>query len=233
MKSEENLGTVDRAQLKRTVGVRFFMAGIMLAAVFFLTAGTFRYWQAWVFLAILLVPMCCVVLYFMKKDPELLERRMRMKEKEPEQKALMFWSYPFFLAAYLLPGFDRRFGWSMVPVWLVIAADIIVLAAYGLFVRVMRENRFLSRVVEVDQKQKVISTGPYAVVRHPMYAAIIPLYLFSPLALGSFWALIPAAAIPVVIILRIFNEEKVLGRELEGYSEYIQRVKYRLIPKVW
>ena len=108
-------------------------------------------------MAILLVPMCLVLVYFLKKDPELLERRMRMKEKEPEQKAIIKLSYPLFLAAFLLPGFDRRFGWSTVPVWLVLVADIIVLAAYGLFFRVMHENRFLSRVVEVDQKQKVIS----------------------------------------------------------------------------
>jgi protein-S-isoprenylcysteine O-methyltransferase Ste14 len=132
-----------------------------------------------------------------------------------------------------LPGVDRRFSWSVVPPWLVIAADMIVLASYGLFFRVMRENRFLSRVVEVAQGQTVIRTGPYAVLRHPMYAAIIPLYFFSPLALGSYWALIPAAAIPLVLIARITNEEEVLSRELEGYTEYIRQVKYRLIPGIW
>ena len=224
---------VDRAQLRRMAARRFGMAGLVLAALLFLPAGTLRYWQAWVFLAILFVPMFVVVAYFLKKSPEVLERRMRTKEKEPEQKAIILWSYPFFLAAYLLPGLDRRWGWSAVPAWLVIAADAVVLAAYLLFARVMRENRFLSRTVGVDHGQVVVRSGPYAIVRHPMYAAVIPLYLAGPLALGSYWALIPAAAIPVVIVLRILDEEKVLCRELEGYGEYRRQVRYRLIPGVW
>jgi protein-S-isoprenylcysteine O-methyltransferase Ste14 len=233
MENEKVAGAINRGRLKKKVFVRFGLAGPILAAMFFLPAGTLNYWQAWVYMAVLLVPMCFVVAYFLKKDPELMERRMRMKEKEREQKAIIMLSYPFFLAAFLLPGFDRRFGWSAVPQWLVLAADVIVLVSYGLFFRVMRENRFLSRVVEVDRKQKVISTGPYAVVRHPMYAVVIPMYFFSPLALGSFWALIPAAFVPLILIARIFNEEKVLGKDLEGYSDYSRRVKYRLIPGVW
>jgi protein-S-isoprenylcysteine O-methyltransferase Ste14 len=232
----ENANTtlaLDPARLKKKVFVRFGLAGPMLAAMFFLPAGTWNYWQAWIYLAILLVPMFMVVAYFLKKDPELMERRMRMKEKEREQKAIIILSYPFFLAAFLLPGFDRRFGWSAVPAWMVMAADVIVLISYGLFFRVMRENRFLSRVVEVEQMQKVISTGPYAVVRHPMYAAVIPMYFFSPLALGSLWALIPAAFVPLILIARIFNEEKVLSKDLAGYAEYTRKVKYRLIPGIW
>ena len=223
----------DHSELRKKIFLRVILVILIMAAMFFLPAGTWKFWQAWAFMAILLVPMCFVVLYFLKKDPELLERRMRMKEKEPEQKTIITLSYPLFLAAFLLPGFDKRFGWSAVPPWLVIAADIIVLAAYGLVFRVMQENRYLSRVVEVDQKQKVISTGPYAVVRHPMYAAVIPMYFLSPLALGSFWALIPAAFVPLTIIARIFNEEKVLGHDLEGYTEYTRKVKYRLIPWIW
>jgi protein-S-isoprenylcysteine O-methyltransferase Ste14 len=233
MESGEPAPAVNLGRLKRMIAVRFGLVVLILAAAFFLTAGTLNYWQAWIYMALLLIPMCLVESYFLKKDPELLERRLRLKEKEPEQKAIIKFSYPVFLVAFLLPGFDRRCGWSTVPVWMVIVADVIVLAAYGLFVLVMRENRFLSRVVEVDQKQKVVSTGPYAVVRHPMYAAIIPLYLFSPLALGSFWALIPAAFVPLIIIARILNEEKVLSRELSGYRKYARRVKYRLIPRVW
>ncbi|HUU06016.1 MAG TPA: isoprenylcysteine carboxylmethyltransferase family protein [Patescibacteria group bacterium] len=233
MDNEKIIQTESPGRLKRILAVRFGLAGPVLAALFFLPAGTLDYWQAWTYMAILLLPMFLVVAYFLKKDPELLERRMRMKEKEPAQKIIIKLSYFIFLAAFLLPGFDRRFGWSSVPVWLVLIADIVVLAAYGRFVRVMSENRFLSRVVEVEQQQKVIDTGPYAQVRHPMYAAIIPLYLFSPLALGSFWAMIPAAFIPLVLIARIFNEEKVLSRELAGYRKYARRVKFRLIPGVW
>ncbi len=213
--------------------MRFGLAGPVLAAMFFLPAGTLDYWQAWVYMAILLVPMFLVLVYFLKNDPELLERRMRIKEKEKKQQAIILLSYPVFIAAFLLPGFDRRYGWSSVPAWLVIAADIIVAGRIPVVLPGHAENRFLSRVVEVDQKQKVVSTGPYAVVRHPMYAGILPLYLFSPLALGSFWALIPAAFFPLIIIARIFNEEKVLSRDLEGYRKYARRVKYRLIPGVW
>jgi len=233
MDNETTATTVNLSRLKKMIAGRLLMVVLIMAAMFFLPAGTLNYWQAWTFMAILLVPMFFVLAYFLKKEPEVLERRMRMKEKEPAQKSIQRWSYPFFLAAFLLPGFDRRFGWSAVPAWLVIAADAVVLAAYLLFVRVMRENRFLSRVVEVDLKQKVICTGPYALVRHPMYAAVIPLYLSSPLALGSFWALVPAAFIPLALIARIFNEEKVLSRELEGYRKYARRVKYRLIPGLW
>jgi protein-S-isoprenylcysteine O-methyltransferase Ste14 len=234
MEDNKNTQAVNvREKLHKKVFLRFGLAFPLLAAIFFLPAGTFNYWQAWIYLAILLVPVCLVLVYFLKKDPELLERRMRMKEKEPEQKTIIKLSYLLFLAAFLLPGFDRRFGWSTVPVWLVLIADMIVLAGYGIFFRVMQENRFLSRVVEVDQKQKLVSSGPYAVVRHPMYAGILPLYLFSPLALGSYWALVPAAFFPLIIIARIFNEEKVLSRELEGYRKYARRVKYRLIPGIW
>jgi protein-S-isoprenylcysteine O-methyltransferase Ste14 len=233
MGNKKSIRPESQGQLKRMLATRFMLAVLILMAMFFLSAGTLNYWQAWLYMAVLLIPMCLLLVYFQKKDPQLLERRLRAKEKEPEQKVIAKFSYPLFLAAFLLPGFDRRFGWSAVPAWMVIIADIIVLAAYGLFFRVMQENRFLSRVVEVDQEQKVVTTGPYAVVRHPMYSAVIPIYVFSPLALGSFWSLIPAAFIPLVIIARIFNEEKLLSRELAGYRKYARRVKYRLIPKIW
>jgi protein-S-isoprenylcysteine O-methyltransferase Ste14 len=233
MEIDATTDIIDLGRLKKTIAVRFGLAGPVMAAVFFLPAGTLDYWPAWSFMAIMLVPMAVVLLHYLRTDPELLERRLCTREKEKRQRAIMLLSFPLFLAAFLLPGFDRRCGWSAVPAWAVIVADLIVLAAYLRFVRVLRENRFLSRVVEVVPGQKVIDTGPYARVRHPMYAAIIPLYLFSPLALGSFWALIPAALLPLIIIMRIFNEEKVLSRELEGYRKYARRVKFRLIPGVW
>lgn len=224
---------IDRKRLTRRVVLRFGMAGPLLAAILFLPAGTLAYWQAWLYMAVLFIPMGWVLAFYIRKDPELLDRRMRTREKERRQRAIISLSYPVFLAAFLLPGLDRRYAWSRVPVWLVLLADLVVLAGYLLFVRVLKENRFLSRVVEVDQSQSVIDTGPYAVVRHPMYAGILPLYLFSPLALGSFWALIPAAFLSPIIIARILNEEKVLCRELPGYAEYMRRVSYRLIPGIW
>jgi protein-S-isoprenylcysteine O-methyltransferase Ste14 len=137
------------------------------------------------------------------------------------------------LGVYLLPGFDRRCGWSSVPVYVVIIADILVLAGYGIFVRVLKENRYASRIVEVEEKQEVIMTGPYALVRHPMYLAIMIMYVFTPLALGSYWAGLPALSLIFVLVARIRNEEKVLLAELSGYREYMQRVRYRLIPRIW
>jgi protein-S-isoprenylcysteine O-methyltransferase Ste14 len=220
-------------ELKKKAASRMILAPVVLGLLFFLPAGTFRFWQAWVYMAVLIIPMLAVMLYFMTHDPELLDRRLRVREKEPPQKAIIALSYPVFLAVFLLPGLDRRFGWSSVPAALVAAADLIVLAGYALFVLVIRENSFASRIIEVEDKQRVISTGPYAVVRHPMYVANLLIYMASPLALGSFWALIPAVFMPAVMVARIFNEEKTLTEKLEGYEDYLRRVRYRLIPGVW
>jgi len=174
---------VDIARLKKIVTVRFFFVLLILGLVFFCSAGTFRYWRAWVYMAILLIPMLGAFAYLIRKDPELLERRMRTKEKERRQKNIQMIGALFFLGIYLLPGFDRRYGWSSVAVFVVIAADILVLAGYGLFVRVLKENSYASRIVEVEEKQKVITTGPYTWVRHPMYLAIMVMFVLAPLAL--------------------------------------------------
>ncbi len=220
-------------KLKRRITVLMAGVPVVLGIIFFVPAGTVRYWQAWAFMAVLFVPMLSFLLYYLRRDPQTLERRLRTKETERPQKIVMALAYPAFLAAYLLPGFDRRFGWTSVPPALSVAADIVVLAGYGLFVLVMRENSYASRVIEVDEHQRVISTGPYAIVRHPMYLANILIYLASPLALGSFWALIPALVTPALMVVRILNEEKVLREKLPGYQEYLSRVRYRLIPKIW
>jgi len=199
----------------------------------FLPAGTFHYWQAWGYLAILTIPMVLVMTYLIRKDPELLERRMRMREKEAEQRSIIKLSILFFFAAFLIPGFDKRFGWSSVPIEVIIIADAIVVGGYLLFALVLRENRYASRIIEVEKKQKVIATGPYAVVRHPMYSGALLMYGFSPLALGSYWGMIPNALLLIIIVARIRNEEKVLNQKLEGYREYTQKVKYRLAPGIW
>ena len=217
----------------RTVIVRVVLFIALLVAMLFLPAGTFHYWQAWVYLAILTIPAGLVMTYLIRKDPELLERRMRMTEKEAEQRTIIKLSILFFIIVFLIPGFDKRFGWSSVPLEVVIIADAIVLAGYVVFVLVLRENRYASRIIEVEQKQKVITTGPYAVVRHPMYSGALLMYGFSPLALGSYWGMIPNALLVILIVARIRNEEKVLKQELEGYREYTQKVKYRLVPQIW
>ena len=206
---------------------------LLIGVIFFLPAGTLAYWQAWVYLGIIFIPMLFVLVYFLRVDPHFLERRMRMREQEQAQKKIIALSTVFLLLAFLLPGLDRRLGWSQVPVWLVILADGLVLLSYGLVFLVFRENRYASRVVEVEDQQQVISSGPYSLVRHPMYLAVGVMYLVSPLALGSWWALIPAAAILPVLVFRTLNEEKVLQRDLPGYTDYMQRVRYRIIPAVW
>ena len=160
-----------------------FLPGIpILAAMFFLPAGTIYYWQAWVYLAVLFTPMFLVVGYFIKHEPDLLERRLRMKEKEAKQNLIVTLSNLYILAAFLLPGFDRRYGWSDVPVPVVLLADLIVLLGYGLFVLVLKENRYAGRTIEVEAQQQVITSGPYAWVRHPMYLAMLVMFIFSSLA---------------------------------------------------
>jgi protein-S-isoprenylcysteine O-methyltransferase Ste14 len=173
------------------------------------------------------------MLYLLRYDPTLLERRMRTREKQVPQKGYIILSLSVFIAAYLIPGFDYRFGWSSVPVVLVILADLVIFLGYLLFFLVLRENSYASRIVEVDKGQRVISTGPYAYVRHPMYSAALIMFAFSPIALGSFWALIAMIPMPYALSLRIRDEERVLRDELAGYEEYARNVTYRLIPKIW
>jgi protein-S-isoprenylcysteine O-methyltransferase Ste14 len=206
---------------------------IVIGLMLFLPAGSLNYWQAWLFMGTLFVPFVFVASYFLKHDPGLLERRLRFKEKEAEEKVIIRIGQLLFFIGFLVPGFDFRFGWSNVPSWLVIASDAVIFLAYMLVFLVFKENSYASRIVEVDKKQKVISTGPYAFVRHPMYTGVIPMYLCIPLALSSYIALIFFVPVVIVIILRIFDEERLLLKDLEGYKEYTKKVKYRLIPSVW
>jgi len=220
-------------ELIKMVIVRLLMAILGLFALFFLPAGTFAYWEAWVYLAILSVSLLFVAIYLLKNDPELLARRMRMREKEAAQQRIIKLSYIPFVLAFLLPGFDKRFGWSNVPAGVVVISDLLVFVGFGIIFLALRENRYASRIIEVEQGQTVISSGPYAMVRHPMYLGALPLYTFSPLALGSYWAMIPAIWIIPFIVARIRNEEIVLARDLNGYQEYMRKIRYRLIPGMW
>jgi protein-S-isoprenylcysteine O-methyltransferase Ste14 len=219
--------------LVKKVIIRVALAVPTMMALFFIPAGTLAYWEAWLYLAVILIPMFFALRYLLKNDPQLLERRMQMREKEAAQQRVIKFSFLYFLLAFIIPGLDKRWGWSDVPVWVVLGADLIVLLGYAIIMMVFKENQYAARTVQVEEGQKVISSGPYAVVRHPMYVGVVLMYLASPLALGSYWALLPALLIIPLLVARIINEEQVLERELNGYREYQQITKYRLLPGVW
>ena len=201
--------------------------------MFFAPAGTFAYWQAWTYMGVVLIPMLFVMVYMLRNAPELLARRLQMRERERTQKGVIGFGILFLFGAFLVPGFDRRWGWSTMPWWVVVAADLLVLLGYAMIFRVFRENQYTSRTVQVEQGQQVISTGPYAAVRHPMYVGVLVFYLASPIALGSWWAFLPAAVILPILVVRILNEEQVLERDLPGYKEYKLKTRYRLLPGIW
>jgi protein-S-isoprenylcysteine O-methyltransferase Ste14 len=224
---------ISQSEVIKLVVKRLLIGIPALFIILFLPAGTFAYWEAWVYLVILLIPMTLVMAYFIKKAPEFLAHRMKFREKEPEQKLIIKLSYIPFLLAFILPGLDKRFGWSDVPIPLIVAADMCVFMGYLFIMLVFKENQYASRIIEVQKGQKVIQNGPYHVVRHPMYLGAIVMYTASPLALGSYWAIIPALFIIPILIARIINEEGVLTKELAGYSEYKQKTRYRLIPGIW
>ena len=213
--------------------LRSLIAVIFVAVFLFVPAGSFRYWQGWVFMAILFLPMPATSVYFMKRDPQLVERRLRTEEKISEQKTIIRCAQMVVFGSLLIPGLDYRFGWSRVPLWLAILSQLFVFVGYLITLWVMKENSFASRTVQVEEGQRVISTGPYRLVRHPMYFGAVLMLLFTPLALGSWWAL-PGflLAIPL-IVLRLLNEEKMLCRDLPGYSEYCLRTRSRLLPLLW
>jgi protein-S-isoprenylcysteine O-methyltransferase Ste14 len=213
--------------------VRLLAAVVLLGAIFFLTAGTVRYWEAWGFMAVSLLPASLYAAHLLRHNPALLERRLKAREKEPQQKRIVALSMLAIVATFLLPGLDKRLGWSCVPVWLVVAADVVILLGYLLFVLTLRQNEYAARTVEVEPGQRVVTSGPYSLVRHPMYLGATLIYAAAPLALGSYWALIPAALFPLLLVARLLNEEQVLLRDLDGYADYCKSVRHRLIPGIW
>jgi len=208
-------------------------AWIVLPLFFLITGGSLVWLEAWVYCAVLLVPMTVFLLYMARRDPEFLGRRMKMREPDPVQRRILALGYPAMLAALVLPGLDRRFGWSDPPPAAVAAAMAMVLGGYLVALRAFLENRWAGRTIETWEGQTVISTGPYAVVRHPMYSGALAIYVATPVALGSWWALLPALTFIVIFVLRIRNEEETLLRELPGYAAYRARVRYRLAPGIW
>lgn len=212
---------------------KFTLGVALIALLLFLPAGTLFWRNGWLFMALLFIPMFCAGLVMMAKNPYLLRKRLDAKEKEAEQKSVLLFSSLMFLTGFVLAGLDFRFGWSKMPSCLVTAGAVIFLLAYLLYGEVLRENTYLSRTIEVQEGQKVIDTGLYGIVRHPMYAVTVFLFLSMPLVLGSWPALLVFLLYPVIIAKRIRNEEQVLEADLPGYTAYKQRVRYRLIPFIW
>jgi len=220
------------------LAVRLSVGVVVAAAILFLPAGTWEFWQGWAYLAVTVIPVAGVYLYFLKVDPEVVERRMEGREQVGEQKRLIRWSGPAFIATFLLPGFDQRLGWSAKlwgaePLALTLLSQTAVLAGIFTVAWVMAVNRFAARTIRVEAGQKVISTGPYAIVRHPMYAGCVLLWVFTPLALGSYVSLPAFILLVPFYAIRLLNEEKVLCVELPGYADYCLHTRYRLIPLVW
>lgn len=224
---------MEASELKKQVLLRFIMAPFFMGLMLFLPAGSLDYWQAWIYCGVIFIPVSFVVFYFLKKDPELLERRMRVKEHEEKQKTIVKLGMIIFFIGFIIPGFDYRYHWSNVPVYLVIVANAIVLSGYIFVFLVFRENSYASRIIEVEKDQEVITTGPYAIVRHPMYLGVLVMYLFTPLALGSYWALPFFLPLIPLLVSRLLNEEEMLLRELPGYKEYCQETRYHLIPLIY
>ena len=219
--------------LNSKLAVRFPIALVTFGTLLFLPAGSFRFWQAWVYIGIMFLPGLLVFAYFYKRDPQVLERRSLLKENVPEQRRIMGVIYVTWLVALLLPGFDHRYGWSRLPLWLTVLSEVIVLSGYLTTFWVVKKNRFAARTIQVEHGQEVISNGPYRVVRHPMYLGICIMWLFTPLALGSYFTLPAFALLMPLIMLRLLNEERVLRQELAGYTEYCSQTRFRLVPFVW
>ena len=212
---------------------KFFMGLILVGALIFLPAGTFSYTQGWLLMGILFVPMFIAGFVMMAKNPELLRKRLDAKEEQGEQKIVILLSGIMFLAAFILAGLNFRFGWIVLPSWVSWAAAGIFIFAYALYAEVLRENAYLSRTIEVQEGQKVIDTGLYGVVRHPMYMTTLLLFLSMPLVLGSLISFFVTLLYIPIIAKRIRNEEKVLEEGLEGYTDYKKRIRYKVIPFIW
>lgn len=213
--------------------IKFIFGVLIIGALVFIPAGSFEYVGGWIFMGVLFIPMFLAGIVLMFKDPELLKRRLNSKEKENEQKFVILLSGLMFLSGFIIAGLNYRFNWMQLPNVVVIIATVLFFIAYILYAEVLRENTYLSRTIEVQKGQKVVDTGLYGIVRHPMYAVTVLLFLTIPLILGSLISFFIFLIYPIIIAFRIKNEEKVLTKELKGYAEYKKKVKYKMIPFIW
>lgn len=224
---------MNKKELLRETLIKFLGGLIGVGLILFASAGTFDWWNAWVFIAVLFLPMTVVGIILFIKAPELLEKRINMKETEKEQKKVMSLTTPLILIGYMLPGIDYRFAWSNVPLLIVNISFLLVIIGYGIFACVLKTNAYASRTVNIQENQKLIDYGPYKIVRHPMYTASILIFVMSSLSLGSWYGFIIMLLYPFLLKSRIENEEDVLTKGLDGYAEYKKTVKWRLIPYLW
>ncbi len=214
----------------------FLQLILMLGICLFVPVWSFAFWQAWVYSIIVVVSSALITVYLWKKDPKLLERRVETgpgAEKEKTQKIIQLFVYILFFAILIIPSLDHRFGWSNVPIYIIIAGDILVALGYFIIFLVFRENTFAAATITVFADQKVITTGPYGIVRHPMYTGALIMFFGTPLALGSWWGMFVLIPITLIIIWRLLDEEKFLFKNLPGYKEYCEKIRYRLIPLLW
>ena len=212
---------------------KFVLGAVIVGLLVFIPAGTLYYWNGWIFMGILFVPMFFAGIVMMIKNPELLRKRLNAKEKQSEQNMVIKLSGLMFLVGFIVAGLNYRFKWNVLPTGITVGAAIVFLLAYLLYAEVLRENTYLSRTIEVQENQKVIDTGLYGIVRHPMYSVTVLLFLAMPLVLGSIYSFVIFLAYPYIIAKRIKNEEMLLENELEGYCEYKKKVTYKLIPFIW
>ncbi|MCH5255439.1 MAG: isoprenylcysteine carboxylmethyltransferase family protein [Lachnospiraceae bacterium] len=213
--------------------LKFIAGTVLLGVLIFLPAGTFYYWNAWLLMGILFVPMFFAGIVMMFRNPDLLKKRLNAKEKEDEQSLVIKLSGLMFVLGFVTAGLNFRFQWIILPKWVSLAAAVVFLLSYLLYAEVLRENTYLSRTIEVQENQKVIDTGLYGIVRHPMYSVTILLFLSMPLVLGSLISFVIFLVYPAILSKRIRNEEEVLEKELTGYTEYKKKVKYKVIPFIW
>lgn len=212
---------------------KFFLGLALVGVLIFLPAGSWTFGKGWLLIGLLFGPMLIAGFVMLAKSPEFLAKRLDVKEKQATQKGVIAFSGLMFIGGFTVAGLDFRFGWSQMPLWVTIAAAVLFLMSYALYAEVMRENAFLSRTIKVEAGQKVVDTGLYGIVRHPMYMTTILLFLMIPLILGSWYALMVFAFYPAIIIVRLKDEEDLLTRELPGYAMYKEKVKYRILPFIW
>ena len=213
--------------------IKFILGVLIIGLLLFIPANTINYWNGWLFMGLLFIPMFIAGIFMLIKSPDLLRKRLNAKEKENEQKQVILFSGLMFLSGFIIAGLNYRYNWITIPNSVVIISSIMFVLAYILYAEVLRENTYLSRTIEVQENQKVVDTGLYGVVRHPMYAATILLFLSMPLILGSIISFVIFLIYPFLIAKRMKNEEEVLERELNGYSDYKKKVKYKVIPFIW